>query len=117
MANVHLDAVEHKDRIVFLHAVEEGPASQSYGIQVAQLAGIPANVIRAAKKRLTDLELQAARQDPQADLFSQPVLEEPASQAEHPAIRALRDIDADGLTPRDALELVYLLKKLESEAG
>ena len=117
VANVHLDAVEHKDRIVFLHAVEEGPASQSYGIQVAQLAGIPANVIRAAKKRLTDLELQAARQDPQADLFSQPVLEEPASQAEHPAIRALRDIDADGLTPRDALELVYLLRKLESEAG
>ena len=117
VANVHLDAVEHKDRIVFLHAVEEGPASQSYGIQVAQLAGIPANVIRAAKKRLTDLELQAARQDPQADLFSQPVLEEPASQAEHPAIRALRDIDADGLTARDALELVYLLKKLESEAG
>jgi len=117
VANVHMDAVEHKDRIVFLHAVEEGPASQSYGIQVAQLAGIPANVIRAAKRRLAELELQAARQSPQADLFSQRVAEEPASQPEHPVIRALRELDADGLTPRDALELIYRLQKLERESG
>jgi len=117
VANVHVDAVEHKDRIVFLHAVEEGPASQSYGIQVAQLAGIPANVIRAAKRRLTELELQAARQSPQADLFSQPIPEEPPAQAEHPVMRALREVDVDGLTPREALELIYRLKKLEPESG
>ncbi len=51
VANVHLDAVEHKDRIVFLHAVEEGPANRSYGLQVAQLAGVPGTVIRAARRR------------------------------------------------------------------
>lgn len=112
-ANVHLDAVEHKDRIVFLHAVEEGPASQSYGIQVAQLAGIPGSVIRAAKKRLIDLELQAARHSPQTDLFSPPSAappEEPAQ--EHPAVEALRAVDPDALSPRDALDLLYRLRKL-----
>ena len=60
VANVHLDAVEHKDKIVFLHAVEEGPASQSYGIQVAQLAGVPGAVVRAAKKHLGKLEEESA---------------------------------------------------------
>ena len=58
VANVHLDAVEHRDHIVFLHSVEEGPASQSYGLQVAQLAGVPAAVIQQAKKRLLQLEQQ-----------------------------------------------------------
>ncbi len=70
VANVHLDAVEHKDKIVFLHALEEGPASQSYGIQVAQLAGVPAAVVRAAKKHLAKLEEEAASRSPQGDLFS-----------------------------------------------
>ena len=66
VANVHLDAVEHKDRIVFLHAVEEGPANQSYGLQVAQLAGVPGSVIRAARRRLMDLETQRTRSEPAA---------------------------------------------------
>jgi DNA mismatch repair protein MutS len=115
VANVHLDAVEHKDSIVFLHSVEEGPASQSYGIQVAQLAGIPAAVIRAARKRLSDLETQAALANPQADLFSAPGnAEEPSADTPHPALEALREADPDALTPRDALELLYRLRKLLS---
>src|SRR4029078_10484126 len=81
LANVHLDAVEHKDRIVFLHAVEEGPADRSYGLHVAQLAGIPATVVRAAKRQLAELEAFAARRNPQADLFT-PSAPEPAAAIE-----------------------------------
>ncbi|MDC6625614.1 DNA mismatch repair protein MutS, partial [Leclercia adecarboxylata] len=71
-ANVHLSAVEHGDGIVFLHAVQEGPASQSYGLQVAQLAGVPQPVIRAARKRLAWLEQHSADTGatPQLDLFA-----------------------------------------------
>jgi DNA mismatch repair protein MutS len=111
-ANVHLDAVEHKDRIVFLHAVEEGPASQSYGIQVAQLAGIPAAVIRAAKRRLGELEQQAVGQSPQADLFSRPIPEEAPPAEENAALATLRESNPDALSPREALELLYRLKGL-----
>src|SRR6185436_14386290 len=60
VANVHFDAVEHKDHIVFLHSVEEGPANQSFGLQVAQLAGVPSSVIRAARRNLLDLEEKSA---------------------------------------------------------
>jgi DNA mismatch repair protein MutS len=112
VANVHLDAVEHKDRIVFLHAVEEGPASQSYGVQVAQLAGIPASVVRAARRRLAELEQQAARHSPQADLFAQPLAAMSAEPEEHPVVAQLRDLDPDALTPRDALDLMYKLARL-----
>ena len=109
VANVHLDAVEHRDKIVFLHALEEGPASQSYGIQVAQLAGIPAAVVRAARRRLTQLELDATQRNPQSDLFVAPA---PAPVEEHPALEALREIEPDALSPRDALELLYRLAML-----
>ncbi len=68
-ANVHVSAVEHRDRIVFLHTVEDGPASQSYGIQVAQLAGMPASVVRTAKKQLAKLERDALARGQQQDLF------------------------------------------------
>jgi DNA mismatch repair protein MutS len=115
VANVHLDAVEHKDRIVFLHAVEEGPASQSYGIQVAQLAGIPPSVVRAAKRQLGELEAQAASRSPQADLFAQAAPAEEPAPEEHPAITALRDASPDALTPKLALDLVYELRRLVSE--
>ena len=113
VVNVHLDAVEHKDRIVFLHSVEEGPANQSYGLQVAQLAGVPAAVIRSARKHLADLEAAAAAHAPQGDLFSAPSAsaEAPATEP-HPAIDALRDCDPDALTPRDALDLLYRLREL-----
>ncbi len=108
VANVHLDAVEHKDKIVFLHAVEEGPASQSYGIQVAQLAGVPAAVVRAAKKHLARLEQEAASRSPQGDLFAARIT--PPPPAEHPALAALRSADPDALSPKDALALLYALK-------
>jgi len=109
VANVHLDAVEHRDRIVFLHRLEPGPADKSYGIHVAHLAGIPKDVVRAAKKHLTDLELHLRPAGPQADLFSAP---QPApSQAPHPVLEDLSEIDVDALSPREALEVLYRLKR------
>ena len=108
-ANVHLDAVEHGHKIVFLHAVEEGPASQSYGVQVAALAGMPPAVVREARRRLTLLENREAGSLVQPDLFaSAPPLPEPP----HPALDALRDLNPDELSPREALERLYQLAKL-----
>jgi len=113
--NVHLSAVEHNDHIVFMHEVKQGPASQSYGLQVAQLAGVPRNVITSAKSRLRQLEQDSSasthrpaskEQAPaaQADLFITPV----------PSATDVRldEIDPDELTPKQALELVYELKRL-----
>jgi DNA mismatch repair protein MutS len=110
VANVHLDAVEHRDHIVFLHSVEEGPASQSYGLQVAQLAGVPGSVIQAARKRLVLLEQQGIANSAQGDLFA--ASQEPPEVSPSPAIEALAAIDPDDLTPKAALELIYRLKKL-----
>jgi DNA mismatch repair protein MutS len=110
VANVHLDAVEHKDSIVFLHAVEEGPASQSYGLQVAALAGVPKPVINRARKYLELLEESAITRGNTADLFAQTKAPEP-----EPAADPLRDelakVNPDELSPREALELLYRLKK------
>jgi len=113
VVNVHLDAVEHKDRIVFLHNVEEGPASQSYGLEVAGLAGIPGAVIRAARKRLAELEEHGLAAGPQRDLFGAGAREAPTAQAleEHPIFKQLRELDPDVLTPREALELLYQLRR------
>ncbi|MCX7167263.1 MAG: DNA mismatch repair protein MutS [Rhodocyclales bacterium] len=108
-ANVHLDAVEHGHKIVFLHAVEEGPASQSYGVQVAALAGMPPAVVREARRRLALLENREVGSLTQPDLFaSAPPLPEPP----HPALDALRDVNPDELSPREALEKLYELRKL-----
>jgi DNA mismatch repair protein MutS len=111
IANVHLDAVEHKDSIVFLHAVEDGPASQSYGLQVAGLAGVPKPVIRQAKKYLQLLEDASVSRGGQEDLFigTSPVEEEPATD---PLREELAKTNPDDLSPREALELLYRLKKL-----
>ncbi|MDO9600401.1 MAG: DNA mismatch repair protein MutS [Azoarcus sp.] len=110
-ANVHLDAVEHGHRIVFLHALEEGPASQSYGIEVAALAGIPGTVIRDAKRRLRALENREIGNGPQADLFAD--LPEPESAVlSHPVLTALAGIEPDNLSPREALEQLYALKRM-----
>jgi DNA mismatch repair protein MutS len=117
VANVHLDAVEHKDRIVFLHAVEEGPASQSYGLQVAQLAGVPGAVIRNARRKLTDLESAAS---PQGDLFfgaPPPAAVETTGPDAQPLLARLSAIDPDGLAPREALDLLYELKRLAGDAS
>ncbi|MCA3191238.1 MAG: DNA mismatch repair protein MutS [Cupriavidus sp.] len=131
-ANVHLSAVEHGDGIVFLHAVQDGPASQSYGLQVAQLAGVPQPVIRAARKHLAWLEQQSAdaTPTPQMDLFAAPATPPddddiepgataaPAEQAAaREALKALIDIDPDSLSPRDALEALYRLKAIAESAG
>ncbi|MCM8566553.1 DNA mismatch repair protein MutS [Thauera linaloolentis] len=112
-ANVHLDAVEHGHRIVFLHALEEGPASQSYGIEVAALAGIPTPVIRDARRRLRVLENREIHAGPQADLFAT-MPETEAEPLSHPALTELAGIDPDALTPREALERLYALKRLAS---
>ena len=108
-ANVHLDAVEHGDGIVFLHCVEEGPASQSYGLQVAQLAGIPRSVVAAARRKLAQLEQQSLAAGPQTDLFAAPLASAPPP---HPALEALTDLDPDELTPKQALESLYQLRRL-----
>ena len=121
VANAHLAAVEHDGHVVFLHSVKPGPASQSYGIQVARLAGIPAPVIRIAQDKLHQLETQSVSQtpvtaaaprgrrntaavSPQPDLF--------ATRQPSDVELALRDVDPDNLTPRQAQELVYRLKQL-----
>ena len=113
-ANVHLDAVEEKHHIVFLHSVEEGPANRSYGLQVAQLAGVPGTVIRAARRRLAELEEHGTAAGPQRDLFRSPGSEadEPAAAALHPALELLASLEPDTLTPREALEALYRLKGL-----
>jgi len=111
-ANVHLDAVEHKDTIVFLHAVEEGPASQSYGLQVAQLAGVPKAVVRNARRYLQMLEEASLSRAGQSDLFAAGK-SEPEPPAESDPLRdALAAVSPDELSPREALELLYKLKRL-----
>lgn len=124
VVNVHLDAVEHKDKIVFLHAVEEGPASQSYGLQVAQLAGVPKSVIRAAKKHLVRLEEQSAENAIQGDLFApqlhsypDPIVDDTlevtsfASSHWMEVIEGLQNIDVDALSAREALIYLYDIKE------
>ncbi|WP_298442708.1 DNA mismatch repair protein MutS [uncultured Ferrimonas sp.] len=105
--NVHLDAVEHGDSIAFMHAVQEGPASRSYGLQVAALAGVPPEVVRSARQRLAQLEAQERSDQGHASLPAGqlPLLPEP-----HPAVEQLASIDPDALTPRQALDLLYQLK-------
>lgn len=112
LANVHLDAVEHGERIVFLHAVEEGPANQSYGIQVAALAGIPVSVVKAARRQLREFEQRASINPLQPDLFA--AVPEPAEEPPHPALERLSGIDPNELTPKQALDALYELKKLAS---
>lgn len=103
-ANCHLEAVEHGDHIVFLHAVREGAASKSYGLQVAALAGVPLHVLDSARQKLSQLEAQSTEQ-PQLPLFT------PAP-ADSPLTEKLRGIDPDNLTPREAQAALYALKAL-----
>jgi DNA mismatch repair protein MutS len=111
ITNVHLDAMEHGEDIVFLHKVSEGPANKSYGIQVARLAGIPAKVLKNAQQKLHLLEtgdfseVKKEVVPEQADLF----MAEPESS---PALDSLRSLDPDSLSPKQALEHLYKLKQL-----
>lgn len=119
-ANVHLSAVEHKDSIVFLHAVQPGPASQSYGLQVAQLAGVPPAVIRAARRHLAELEAHSMQPSPQFDLFSAAAPAEPVDDvppAPGALAQALAELDPDAMAPREALDALYRLKALLRQDG
>ena len=107
--NVHLDATEHDGQLVFLHSVKPGPANQSYGLQVASLAGVPRDVIRRAKSYLRTLESQQAAHahNPQAQLdFST------AETPDDPVREAVDALDPDSLTPREALDALYKLKDI-----
>ena len=115
--NVHVSAVEAGGKaggIVFLHQIEPGPASRSYGIQVARLAGVPAGVVQHARHALAALEAQSEESRSQVDLFAPPpaTLEPEA----HPLQAAMAQIDPDTLSPREALEQIYTLKKLAASS-
>jgi len=108
-ANLHLDATSHGDRLIFMHAVKEGPANQSYGLQVAALAGVPGTVISRARSYLAELERQTRehRQPrPQAELDLRP------APVADPLREALAQLDPDRMSPREALDALYHLKKL-----
>lgn len=112
--NVHLEAVEHKHHIVFLHKVSEGAASKSYGLQVARLAGVPGSVIKAARRHLTKLE--GAEKKPHLELFSTTAETFEESPPRHPVVDMVQSMAPDELSPRQALEKLYLLKKAADEA-
>ncbi|HEY5781317.1 MAG TPA: DNA mismatch repair protein MutS [Lysobacter sp.] len=114
IANVHLDAVEHGDQLVFMHAVKDGPADRSFGLQVAALAGLPKSVVRQARGRLAELE-QQSRDAPMPSL-APAALDAPQQfglfAPSSAALDALTSIDPDELTPKQALEALYRLKAL-----
>ncbi len=116
VANVHLNATEHNDRIVFLHHVLPGPASQSYGLAVAQLAGVPTPVIQRAREHLGRLETASLPQHaPTVSTQSQPQAPHQSdlfASLPHPAIEKLGKLDLDNTTPRQAIEMLYQLKNL-----
>jgi DNA mismatch repair protein MutS len=115
-ANVHLDATEHGDKLIFLHTVKEGPANQSYGLQVAALAGVPQKVISAARRYLRELERRSAQAHeprPQQELL----LEVPDEPRQHPVVSALQSLDLDTMTPRQAQDALYELQRLTDGDG
>ena len=130
MVNVHLDAVEFEDTIRFMHTVSEGAASKSFGLQVAQLAGVPRAVIQAAQLKLAALEsshimTQGEESAPDKAASTPKATSKAASNAKpkgqaellfpdkpNPAVDALANISPDELSPRQALDLIYTLKRL-----
>ena len=113
VANVHLNATEHNERIVFLHHVLPGPASQSYGLAVAQLAGVPAPVIARAREHLARLETTSLPHEAPRSVTGQaaaPMQNDLFASLPHPVLEELAKINPDDLTPRRALELVYTWK-------
>lgn len=108
MVNVHLDATEYEDHVVFMHHIQEGPANRSFGLEVAKLAGVPNSVIRQARAKLEELESESSGggiSPTQSDLFS-------VKSARSPVVDFIDDVDPDSLSPRDALEALYQAKKL-----
>jgi DNA mismatch repair protein MutS len=119
VVNVHVEAVEHGDALVFLHSVKEGPANQSYGLQVAALAGIPKSVTTQARRYLNELERERdalrTSTSPQGELplFSPAPRSAPPESA---ALEALRALDPNSLSPREALDLLFRLQQLDRGA-
>jgi DNA mismatch repair protein MutS len=117
VVNVHVEAVEHGDKLVFLHSVREGPANQSYGLQVAALAGIPRSVIAQARRYLTELERERdalrTSASPQGELPLFADRGSAAPPAQPAALEALRAIDPNALSPREALDLLFRLQQLD----
>ncbi len=110
MVNVHLDATEHEDHVVFMHHIQEGPANRSFGLEVAKLAGVPTGVLLHARQKLSELESQQIVESShasgeQVDLFSAPI-------AKSPVLSVLSEIDPDQMTPKEALDALYTLKTL-----
>jgi DNA mismatch repair protein MutS len=120
VANVHLDATEHRDGIVFMHAVKPGPANRSYGLAVAKLAGVPRDVITAARKYLEALETQAARGSatPQTELAFDvhPSTSTSTTSAERELVARLANLDVDALSPREAQQSLYELRAAARDA-
>jgi DNA mismatch repair protein MutS len=112
LANVHLDAVEYEETIRFMHSVQEGAASKSYGLQVAQLAGVPKSVIHKAKRKLAELESQSPLDNPTS--FGQEQQLDLLNSVDDLRL-SLKQINPDDLTPKQALEYLYQLKKLAVE--
>ena len=111
--NMHVSATESGNSIVFLHEIQSGPASRSYGIQVARLAGMPAAVVQHARHALAALESRASEAQTQVDLFAPPPAAAPmTSPVESPLADVMAGIDPDVLSPREALDILYSLKKL-----
>lgn len=111
VANVHLDALEHGDTIAFMHSVQDGAASKSYGLAVAALAGVPKEVIKRARQKLRELEsISPNAAATQVDGTQMSLLSVPEETS--PAVEALENLDPDSLTPRQALEWIYRLKSL-----
>lgn len=121
--NLHLSATEHQGKLVFLHRIEAGPASQSYGLQVAKLAGLPSVVVKNAQKRLDQLEAEKRAVTSQVDLFDTDFntetdnKETEACASEHHVnliLEKLNKVDPEALSPRDALQLIFELKGLQA---
>ncbi len=111
VANVHLSATEHQDRIVFLHHVRSGPANQSYGLAVAQLAGVPNAVIARAREHLKQLEDSSLMQAKQSNSNTQrPIQNDLFATQPHHLLLELQDINPDELSPKQALDLLYAWK-------
>lgn len=107
--NVHLDATEHGESLIFLHRVQPGAASKSFGIQVAKLAGLPSTVLQAATEKLHQLET-APNADVEAPSMAAPVVAHSGVEMPHPILKKLASLQVDELSPREALSTLYELK-------
>jgi DNA mismatch repair protein MutS len=113
--NVHVSAAESGHDVVFLHEIEAGPASRSYGVQVARLAGMPDRIVRQARATLEALEAHSRSGQAQVDLFAAPAAEAP--DAPSALEQAVAQLQPDTLSPREALEALYRLKALQKDAA